>query len=73
MTIKRVAKAIYESILDENDERPDIDFQFQARAALAAIEEPTEAMIEAALKEDPVAGFRGIWRAMHKAMMEQSE
>lgn len=68
--IERAAGAIYGSRkgLDEYN----IDDFALARAALAAIEEPSDAMIAAAqsygMKREYV---HKMWRAMHKAMMEE--
>lgn len=74
--LKRAAKAIA-------DNHAWADARFAAHAALVAIEEPSEAMIEAGLASLGLASspiglttahhLRLAWRAMHKAMMDETK
>jgi hypothetical protein len=78
MTIDRAAKAIGDYELTHAGEPWLLP---KARAALAAIKEPTEAMIEDGANIAVELGYqfdcvplaKDVWRAMHKAMMEDGE
>ena len=69
--IERVAKAINDTMLQHGDYKPDE----LARAAIEAIREPTEKMIDAGSKEQRnilSKPIEGIWTAMIDAALECS-
>ena len=78
---ERAAKAIFDcSGYDEPDAYVSADWMPAARAALAAIAEPSEAMIEAIKSawKTPHAsisdnGAMVIWKAVHAAMMAEKD
>jgi hypothetical protein len=64
--IERVAKAIEESIWE-----PGQDSVIAARAAIEAMREPTEAMLEAAsIEAQKPAGWHMVYRNIHRAMID---
>lgn len=76
--LERAARALYQRLgteiadpenLGEDERWP--EFVDDARAVLQAIREPSDAMLDAAGKADPLECRSGEWRAMIDAAMEE--
>jgi hypothetical protein len=75
--VERVARALWDAAgdlrdperWDETSERFRDDYRRRARAAIAALREPTEAMILAGVHHDNMGDMAGRWRAMIDAAL----